>query len=297
MLPERDTPLAFLVPSLWPWEEQHALLAPLLTYIACHFLVIFFIFEMIAWACDSDHFSITLHLLSCTDWGRARWRAKFSPWYSKGSSGSGNFAPPVTCDLPQSLPTTASCSERNASSSRGYQPPSKRSDIRQYGPTLQGCKVKGYLLDHRLRRPKYHHRGTLLPSITRGGPLLLVTTFYKLRRFTVAFTTSCVSSTETPTKSSWHLFCPVPLAYFHFKSPCPVPLYGPIASIWRISCHGSLWRHCTWCSCRPGGHAPTLSWGSSDLRALTVSDRLGPSGFACCHPILHEYFKRHLIFS
>ena len=67
--------------------------------------------------------------------------------------------------------------------------------------------------------PKYHHRGTLLSSITRGGPLLLVTTLYKLRRFTIAFTTSCVSSTKTPTKSSWHLFCPVPLAYFHFKSP------------------------------------------------------------------------------
>ena len=48
MLPERDTPFAPLVPSLWPWEEEHALLKPLLTYIACHFPVILFSFEMIA---------------------------------------------------------------------------------------------------------------------------------------------------------------------------------------------------------------------------------------------------------
>ena len=48
MLPERDTPLAFLVPLLWLWEEEHALLTLLLTYIACHFLVILFSFEMIA---------------------------------------------------------------------------------------------------------------------------------------------------------------------------------------------------------------------------------------------------------
>ena len=55
--------MSFPVPSLWPWEEEHALLTPLLTYIACHFLVILFSFEMIAYACDPDHFSITLHLL------------------------------------------------------------------------------------------------------------------------------------------------------------------------------------------------------------------------------------------
>ena len=159
-------------------------------------------------------------------------------------------------------------------------------------PHYKCVRWRGTYLSIAYEGLKYHHRGTLLPSITRGGLLLLVTTFYKLRRFTIAFTTSCVSSTKTPKKSSWHLFCPVPLAYFHFKSPCPVSLYGPIASIWGMPCHDSLWRHCTWCSCRPGGHVPTLSWGSSDLRALTASDRLGPSGFAsvtqCCTNTLND---------
>ena len=74
------------------------------------------------------------------------------------------------------------------------------SSVWTHTPRVQG--EGGTYLTIACEGPKYHHRGTLLPSITRGGPLLLVTTFYKLRRFTIAFTTSCVSSTKTPNKSS-----------------------------------------------------------------------------------------------